>query len=261
MITLTALSQYLDAFMIYDKTVNLAKIDPQMTNGMMVRGKEEIKKIGFGVSASVALFQKAAEQKCDCIIVHHSFNQPPNNRYDSIFQNRIGYLILNSISLFGFHFLLDAHPQVGNNIQILKAIGALPEKPYLHRGNPWGWVGEFSEECELAGIVKILLPHLSKRTLLYNFGPKKIKKVVIVSGKGAPFPQDMQELMNEKIDLFVTGEIHEWNRELFKEAKINCIAGGHYATEKYGIMALSSNIHTNFKESVDVEWLDLDNEV
>jgi len=58
----------------------------------------------------------------------------------------------------------------------------------------------------------------------------------------------------------VTGEVHEWNRELFREAKINFIAGGHYATEVFGVQALMSVISQKFPE-VEVGWVDLANEV
>ncbi len=260
MTTLSQLQGYLDGYLNFDKKLDITKIDPYMTNGLMVRGKEEVKKIGFGVSASLALFEKARSTQCDALIVHHSFNFPSSNRYDTIFQNRIGYLIKNSISLFGFHFLLDAHPEVGHNAQIIKKIGAEPRKPYLHRGNPWGWTGEFVQAVNFSDIEGTLKPYLSKTSTIYNFGKKMIKKVVAVSGMGSPVPSDMHDLLEEGIDLFITGEVHEWNRELFREAKINFIAGGHYHTEVFGLQALMEKIREKFQK-VEVVWLDLVNEI
>ncbi|MBI4067673.1 Nif3-like dinuclear metal center hexameric protein [Candidatus Gottesmanbacteria bacterium] len=260
MFTLTDLQTYLDDFILYDKNLHLEKIDPHMANGLMVRGNEEVVKIGFGVSASISLFEKAKMERCNVIIVHHAFNYPPYNRFDEIFQGRISYLLQNEISLFGYHFLLDAHPEVGNNVQIIKNLGAKPTKPYLHRGNPWGWVGEYEKSIDFSEVLRFLKPFMSKESTIYDLGPKKVKRIVAVSGKGAPFPSDMQELMDEKIDLFVTGEVHEWNRELCREADINFIAGGHYATEKFGIQALMAKIQNHFK-NVEVRWLELENEV
>lgn len=260
MITLSQLQAYLDGYLNFDKKLDIAKIDPYMTNGLMVRGKEEIKKIGFGVSASLALFEKAVNARCEALIVHHSFNFPSSNRYDLIFQNRISYLIKNNISLFGFHFLLDAHPEIGHNVQIIKKIGADPLTPYLHRGNPWGWTGEFVQAVNLSDIEHTLKPHLSKTATIYNFGRNKIKKVVTVSGMGSPVPSDMHDLFQEGIDLFITGEVHEWNRELFREAKINFIAGGHYATEVFGVQALMEKVREKYPD-LEVEWLDLINDI
>src|SRR3989338_10612307 len=107
MIKLTELQQYLDNFLNFDRKLDITRIDHHMTNGLMVKGRSEVKKIGFGVSASMSLFEKSLNAKCDVVIVHHSFNLPSHNRYDELFQNRIGFLVKNEISLFGFHFLLD----------------------------------------------------------------------------------------------------------------------------------------------------------
>lgn len=260
MITLTHLQKFLDGYLYFDSKLSVEKIDPHMTNGLMVKGSEEVKKIGFCVSASVSLFEKAKQHSCDAVIVHHAFNMPPFNRYDYIFQKRINYLLHHDISLFGYHFLLDAHPEVGNNAQILKTFGAKPIRPYIHRGNPWGWVGELAKEKDLYTLIGEFTPYVSPRVVVYNFGPKKIKRVAAVSGKGAPLAADMQGLIDGKIDLFITGEVHEWNKELFREAKINFLAGGHYATEKFGITALMKKIAKQFPD-VKVEWLEVLNEI
>lgn len=260
MISLSGLKDFLDNYLNYDKKMDISKIDPYMTNGLMVKGKVEIKKIGFGVSASLGLFRKAQQADCQALIVHHSFNLPGVNRYDSIFQNRMEYLFQNKISLFGYHFLLDSHPEVGNNVQILETIGAKPVKPFMHQGNPWGWTGEIKKETELSVILANLKPYLSERTIVYESEKKIIKKVVAISGKGAPGASTMQDLIDENIDLYITGEAHEWNRELFAEAGINFIAGGHYATEVFGLKALMDKVAEKFPE-VNLEWLKLHNPV
>jgi dinuclear metal center YbgI/SA1388 family protein len=259
MINLLKLQTYLNAVFRYpDKPI--IEIDPYMTNGLMVKGKEEIKRIGFGVSASLALFKKAKEADCDVIIVHHAFNLPPTPNYDFIFQNRIGYLIINDISLFGFHFLLDWHPEIGNNVQLLMKMGAVPEEPYMHKGNPWGWIGKMDGNATFTRCVSTLKKYISPKSVIYNFGPENIRRIVAISGNGAPNAFDMKNLIDKKIDLYVTGEAHEWNQELFREAKINFIAGGHYHTEVFGITALKEKIKSEFS-SVETVWLDLPNDV
>jgi len=160
--------------------------------------------------------------------------------------------------LFGYHFLLDSHPEVGNNSQILKKIGCTPKEYFYHQENPWGWSGEYEKEKSLSEITEVLNPLLSKRTIIYDFGPEKIKRAAAISGKGAP--HEMNRLIENNIDLYITGEIHEWNRELFREAHINCIAGGHYHTERFGIMALMEKVKEDLKD-IQTEWLELENEV
>jgi putative NIF3 family GTP cyclohydrolase 1 type 2 len=94
---------------------------------------------------------------------------------------------------------------------------------------------------------------------LYDFGPKKINKVVAVSGRGTPVPTDVQYLIDNQVDLFITGEDSEWVREIFREAKINYLAGGHYHTERFGVLALEKLIKE--KLSVETEFIELLNDV
>jgi dinuclear metal center YbgI/SA1388 family protein len=250
----------LDTLMHYDPKMDVGKIDPYMANGLMVKGRQEAKKIGFGVSASVALFEKAVQEGCDVIIVHHAFNLPPYNRYDPIYQNRMGYLIKKDVSLFGYHFLLDSHPSIGNNVEILKVIGCKPTEPYAFHGAPWGFVGDNEKGVQLQEVWNILKPAFSPRAVMYDFGPKTIHRVVAISGKGSPGAADMTTLLEKKTDLYITGEPHEWVRELFREAGINFIAGGHYHTEMFGIKALMETVRREYKD-VTVSWLDLENDI
>lgn len=258
MITLSDLANFLDGYLYFDRSLDLSKIDPKMSNGVMVKGKMEIRKIGFSVSTSLALFEIAREDLYDAVIVHHTFLLPPWNRFDQIYFDRLSFLIKNNISLFGYHFLLDAHPEIGNNAMILRTIGAKPSAPYLHNGYPWGWIGETEQSVTLQSIKDVLGPSFSTRTKIYDFGTNRIKRIVACSGMGAP--TDMQYLIDNHIDLYITGEVHEWNRELFREAKINFIAGGHFATEVFGVKALMEKVAEKFPD-VECGWIDLINDV
>ena len=260
MIELSTLQIFLDDYLFFQKEMDITVIDPHMANGLMVKGKEAVKKVGFGVSASLSLFTKAKEANCDALVVHHSFNLPHYNYYDSLYQNRIAYLLTYGISLFGYHFLLDAHPVVGNNAQILTTIGARPVRPFTFKGNPWGWVGEFGETVAWAKVTEALKPFLSERMIEYACGQKMVKRIVAISGMGTPYPNHMQALVNEHIDGYITGEAHEWVRELFCEASINFLAGGHYATEVFGVKAVMEKIKKEFSQ-LEVEFIDLPNQV
>lgn len=258
MITLSSLNNFLSKLLKYDEKFNLTLVDPYMANGLVLKGEEKISKIGFGVSGSIELFKKAKESGCQALIVHHAFNYPPFVTYDQLFQNRYSFLVENNLSLFGYHFLLDSHPDIGHNVSIIKEIGGKVEKPFLHKGNPWGWFGKVNN-APLTEIVGRLKPKLSPSMILYDFGPKNINRVVAISGRGTPLPPDIQYLLDNKIDLFITGEDSEWIREIFREVKINYLAGGHYHTERFGILALEKLI----KEKLDVktEFIELVNNV
>jgi len=258
MITLTHLHNFLTEFMVYDKNQVVSAIDPYMANGLMVKGSESITKVGLAVSASIEVFKKAKEKKCQALIVHHSFNFPSTNRYDELFHQRYAFLVKNNLSLFGYHFLLDSHPKIGHNAEIIRAIGGKITKPFLHGGQPWGYIGEL-KSVALTKILNLLKPKLSPTTVIYPYGNKNIKTVVAVSGRGTPIPPDIQWMIDNHIDLYITGENSEWIREIFREIKINFIAGGHYHTERFGILALQKIIDQKLK--VKTEFIEHENTV
>nr|HQV22554.1 Nif3-like dinuclear metal center hexameric protein [Agitococcus sp.] len=93
-------------------------------NGLQVQGKEEIKLLVTGVTACQALIDKAIALKADAILVHHGFfwkNESPC--VVGMKQKRLKALLLNDISLFAYHLPLDAHHELGNNVQLAKKLG------------------------------------------------------------------------------------------------------------------------------------------
>lgn len=229
-----------------------------LDNGLQTRGNDTVRTVGFAVSANMETFRMAKAQHCDALVVHHGVILP-STHLDSLTYNRFAYLIQNNLSLWSAHFLLDAHPTLGNNAQILKAIGAKPTTPYAFHGEaPWGWTGEFSKPQPLTTVLKKLRPLLSPRTVVYDFGNKMIKRVVAVSGKGAPWTQDTVELAEKNVDLYITGEVHEWIRETFREVGVNFIAGGHYHTEIFGVKAVQAEVK---KWGLQTRWIDFPNDI
>jgi len=258
MITLEELTKFLNDLMFPDKNLPITQFDPHMANGLVYKGEEKISKIGLGVSASIELFKKAKESGCQALIVHHAFNFPPGVRYDKLFQGRYSYLVKNNLSLFGYHFLLDSHPKIGHNVSIIEKLGGKVEKPFLHSGAPWGYFGAVND-LSIDEVKNIFAKDFSPDMTVYPYGPKKIKRVVAISGRGTPIPPDIQYLLDNKVDLFITGENSEWIREIFREIGIHYIAGGHYHTERFGILALEKILKE--KLSIETEFIEMVNNV
>jgi dinuclear metal center YbgI/SA1388 family protein len=252
MITLDDLMTFLDDFL-----GDAGDKDTYMPNGLQVRGREEVKLLASGVSASLRLFEEAVDRGADALLVHHGMNLPPGQLLDTIFTKRVRYLFEHELSLIAYHYLLDSHPEVGNNVQIIKGLGAQPTEPYGEGG--WGWYGEFEKPVALDHLAAECERMFGQLRASYLFGPSQVRRIVALSGMGAPLPRDMEGLIRDRVDLYITGEPHEWNRELFREAGISFVAGGHYNTEKLGVLALGEVIGERF--DVDVEFVDLPNEV
>jgi dinuclear metal center YbgI/SA1388 family protein len=234
-----------------------ARIDHYMANGLQVRGRDQVRVIVTGVSASIRFFEEAVALGADALLVHHSINMPANILFDRIFSQRLRYLWDHDLSLIGYHYLLDSHPEIGNNAQIIKTLGGQLVDPYLSDG--WGWVGEIEGGAERDVLLARCADLFSQEGVQYPFGQDRVRRMVVVSGGGAPRPDEMEWLMQQQIDLFITGEPREWSRELFHEAGISFVAAGHYFTERIGVQALGDVLQNRF--DVDVKFLDLPNPV
>ena len=255
MISLDDLIAFLDEFM--GKPESVSHTDPGMANGLQVRGRDEVEIVVTGVSASRRFFEEATAMGADVVIVHHALNMPASVHFDRIFVNRLRYLLDHDLSLIGYHYLLDSHPEVGNNVQIIKSLGGVPVEPYLPDG--WGWVGEIPGGIDRDEILARCTNLFLQQGVQYPFGPERVHKVVAVSGGGAPKPGEMEWLIQNGVGLFVTGEPREWCRELFREADISFVAAGHYHTERIGIQALGDRLQRRL--DVAVKFLDLPNPI
>lgn len=261
MITLTKLNNFLDSFLKYDPKIDVSKVDERNANGLQVKGSETINKIGFGVTASTKLFRIAKKRGCQAITTHHGIRLPDTPHYQKSFQSRISFLLKSEMSLFGYHYLLDSHPKIGHNALILRSLGIKKKKEYEIKGSNWGWYGDLERAQSIKSITKKCAEIFKQKPLVYNFGDNKIKTIAAISGGGSPYGRDLQNIIERKVDLYITGEITEGIRELIRETEVNLIAGGHYATETLGVKALMKKVKEKFKNRVEVEYLELWNEV
>jgi dinuclear metal center YbgI/SA1388 family protein len=257
MVLLTDLVNFLQDFMAFDESV--PGVDAYLANGLQVAGQPEINKIATGVSANLQFFEGAVAAGAEALLVHHSMNPPANVNFeqDRIFMTRLRYLLTHQLSLIGYHYLLDKHAQVGHNACIISELGGTLLEPYGRDG--WGWVGEIPGGADRKQILDQCRSLFKDNGFYYPFGSPTVRRIVSLTGSGAPRPNDYTWLVENDIDLFVTGEPREWNQELCREAGISMIAGGHYNTEIIGLNALSQVIQEKFE--VDVVFIDVPNPV
>lgn len=218
-------------------------------NGLQVQGKNQISKIAFGVSATMALFKEADAFGADMIIVHHGLFWNRVQPITGVFGQRIAFLIKRDINLAGYHLPLDKHKVIGNNACLAKMLKLKDLKPFgSYHGQEIGFIGQLPKVCAMEQIHNVL-----EGEALF-FGPSKIKTVAIVSG-GAH--EMLEEAISAKADLYITGSRDEYITEYCREAKINFIAMGHYNSERFGVQALMNYVSKRFK--VKTKFIDIQN--
>ena len=223
-------------------------------NGLQVEGAEKVQKIITGVSLSKKLIQAAINKKAQMIIVHHGIfkdqiSRPPQIK--GVIKNRLKMLLENNINLCGFHLPLDAHPVIGNNISLCKLLGVKKVKPF-----DVGFIGELERSITFNDFARRVNKELKVNAYKISAGPKKIKRIGIISGGASPNFEIAKEL---GADTFLCGDARESVVRGIEEAGINFINGGHYNTEKLGIRNLGKIISKKFK--INAEFVDVPCEI
>jgi len=99
--------------------LKVADFDDYCPNGLQVESTDEVNHIVTGVTASLDLIEAAVDAKADTLLVHHGYFWKGEAQPLTGFKGkRIRALIKNNINLLAFHLPLDAHPEVGNNVQL-----------------------------------------------------------------------------------------------------------------------------------------------
>lgn len=225
-------------------------------NGLQVEGTPRVGKIVFGVSASLELFKQAKIRGADMVIVHHGLLWGVEQAITGIFHQRVAYLIKNDINLVAYHLPLDKHPVIGHNACLMKALLAERVQPFgEYHGIPIGFSG-YVPSLPLEKVVSTLEQFCGTKATVLNYGPANIEKVAIVSGGAYSL---LPQAIEQKMDLYVTGVLDEPVQEWCREGKINCVALGHYNSEKAGILALMDLVAKHFK--VETEFIDIQNPI
>jgi putative NIF3 family GTP cyclohydrolase 1 type 2 len=120
----------------------------------------------------------------------------------------------------------------------------------------WGFGGRLEPSAGVDELAGRLEQATGQEPQVFEGGPERIERVAVITGGAARlFPQ----IAALGYDAFVTGEPAEPTLHAAQELGTHFLAGGHYATETFGIKALAERLAERF----DLEWefLDLPNPV
>ncbi|WP_022947966.1 Nif3-like dinuclear metal center hexameric protein [Methylohalobius crimeensis] len=227
-------------------------------NGLQIEGTETISKIAFAVSATVRSAQKAIETGADALVVHHGlfwrFHGP--RPLVGPFAQRVHPLVRHRINLYGYHLPLDGHPEVGNAAALARRIGLTDLSPFgEYQGATVGMQGTLSNPCAPKTLQQRLEQVLEHPVMLACPEPEaRLSRIGIITG-GAN--GEWKQALAAGMDAYITGEMseHDWHES--QEAGIHMFAGGHHATEQFGVQELMVKVSEAFP--VECVYLPSDN--
>jgi dinuclear metal center YbgI/SA1388 family protein len=217
--------------------------------GIQVVGADEVTKIAASVSSSLEAFRRAKDAGAELLIVHHGlFWEGDPRTVDLHMRARLQALFDGDITLAAYHLALDAHPEIGNNAIVAGELGIEEPERFLE----WGFGGRLREASGLGELAARLEKATGRAPQVFEGGPEPIERVAVVTGGGAKL---IREAAASGYDAYVTGEPAEPTLHLARELGIHFLAGGHYATETFGIKALAERLAERF--SLDWDFLDI----
>ena len=234
-----------------DATLETARFKDYAPNGLQVEGRTGIRRILTAVTASRAAIDHAVVTGADMLLVHHGmFWKSEPATITGWKKQRIAALLAHDINLAGYHLPLDAHPELGNNAQLAKRCGWLPE--YRFGDQDLLAAGRNGKRGQtLTGLADDIAAALGRRPTVAGDPERVLDKLVWCSGGAQGY---FQAAIDHGADAYITGEISEAQYHLANETGTVFISAGHHATERYGIQALGSAIADTF--GIEVSFFD-----
>lgn len=198
------------------KELETSKFDDVSNNGLQIDGLDEVSKVAFAVDASLESVKAAIDAGAQLLVVHHGISWGGGiRRIEGGIYNVVKTAIEGSLAVAAYHLPLDASKKYGNNYELARFLGLKKLKPaFSYHGNVIGVTG---------------------------VNPQGVK-VGVCSGGAGDFAETAKNL---GCGLYITGEA-SWGDVIAAE---NCgmemICAGHYATETFGVKALTRAVAEN----------------
>ena len=212
-------------------------------NGLQIENSGRVTRLGAAVDVSTRVLTEAAKKKVDLLIVHHGLFWPGLQPVRNALRRQLRLAFENDIALYSAHLPLDIHPKVGNNAQLVAALGLKSAHSFLEeKGQPVGLKVRVS--MPRSELVRKLRRALNGPVKIFDFGPKQPRTIGVVTGAAG---SEIYRVAQENIDTFITGEAPHWAAVAAEELGLNLLLGGHYATEVFGVKALAAHLSRRFK--------------
>src|SRR4051812_40024412 len=165
-----------------DRLLNTALIAdyPGAHNGLQLQNSGAVHKIGAAVDACEPVIAEAVKRGITLLIVHHGLFWTSQRHVGAAYR-KLRAAITGDMAIYSSHLPLDLHPELGNNIQLARAIGLEGGEPaFPFKSQPIG----LKIQCAIARDELAERPQraLGGAAHLCPGGPATTKAIGIVTG-------------------------------------------------------------------------------
>ena len=191
-----------------DQLLQVGRFRDYAPNGLQVEGRQAVKRVISGVTASQALLDAAVEWQADLVLVHHGyFWEGEPQAVTGIKQRRLKTLLLHDINLVAYHLPLDAHPQLGNNAQLAELLGLSVDGPLEPGAEPAiGNIGQLAQRVSLKELTQRIAAVLGREPQVIRGGEHDVQKVAWCTGAAERM---IEHALVQGADVYISGEISE----------------------------------------------------
>ena len=210
-------------------------------------GRDEVATIATGVSAHLELFELAAAEKADLLLVHHGiFWGSGPGPIDAPLKRRLRVLFEADISLAAYHLPLDAHLEVGNNALLARALGAEQIGPVRAASRAADRRARRARQATIPAS-ELFAAHARgdlARAARVRRGPRTACAAWRSSPAPAPTISARRRRRAPTPSSPASRPSAAWRRRA--SSALHFIAAGHYATETFGVRRLGEQLAETF---------------
>ncbi|MFM7179921.1 MAG: Nif3-like dinuclear metal center hexameric protein [Verrucomicrobiales bacterium] len=215
---------------------------PGAINGLQLANAGRVGRVACAVDACEAVIEDAVEAGADLLLVHHGMFWSGAQPIKGAQYRKLRRAIEGGMAIYSSHLPLDVHPEMGNNIQLARAIGMESPETFF----PWKGI-----QLGLRGLLGITREELRRRlesatgapVHVCPGGPELVEMAGLITGGAGG---EVGALGGMGVDTFITGEGPHWSYTAAEEMGINLFYAGHYATETFGVKALAAELERVF---------------
>jgi len=219
-----------------DRLLRIGEIKdyPNALNGLQVANDGNVTQVAAAVDACESVIAQAVELGADLLIVHHGLFWSGLEPVTGAAHRKLALCLKNNLAIYSAHLPLDEHSQFGNNALLCDALGLPAERQTFLTS---GFAVDFA--ISRTELIERLSTTLGGRVHLAPGGPSETKRIGVLSGGAGGA---VAKAASEGVDTFITGEGPHWSYTAAEELGVNLLYGGHYATETFGVKAISAHL-------------------
>jgi dinuclear metal center YbgI/SA1388 family protein len=215
---------------------------PGAINGLQLENGGTVTKVAAAVDASLPVVQAAVAAGADLLVVHHGMFWQGAQPLTGAFYRKIKTAIDGGLAIYSAHLPLDVHHEMGNNACLMEALGIQANGTFFDRkGTQLGLTAEV--DISRADLVVRVAAAVGSAVHVCPGGPERVKKIGLVTGGAG---SEVAICPAAGVDTFITGEGPHWSYPLAEELGVNLLYAGHYATETFGVKALTNRLEQDF---------------